>query len=90
MKSLILSGLSAFFIILVLPIIFDLRRMRHRPIVKSGGEMVQDPACQVYLPKAQALRRAAGGEVHYFCSEACVQQFDRATKPVGAKPADES
>lgn len=77
-----------FFIIVAFPIIMDLRRIRRQAVIKSGGEMVQDPVCRVYLPKTQAIRRAAGGEVHYFCSEACVQQFNGAAKPVGAKPMD--
>jgi len=34
----------------------------------DGGELVQDPVCGVYVPKATALR-GPGGE--HFCSEAC-------------------
>ncbi len=34
----------------------------------DGGELVQDPVCGVYVPKATALR-GPGGE--YFCSESC-------------------
>ncbi len=34
----------------------------------NGGELVQDPVCGVYVPKATALRGPRG---EYFCSEAC-------------------
>jgi hypothetical protein len=38
----------------------------------DGGELVQDPQCGVYIPKANALEGPAG--VH-FCSEACRQAY---------------
>lgn len=34
----------------------------------DGGELVQDPSCGVYIPKATALPGPAG---RFFCSEAC-------------------
>lgn len=38
----------------------------------SGGELVQDPHCGVYVPRETALRGADGG---YFCSETCRDAF---------------
>ncbi len=38
-------------------------------------EMVQDPACGVYVPRQQAVRARIKGKVHYFCSDECRQKF---------------
>lgn len=39
----------------------------------DGGELVQDPHCGVYVPKASSLRGA--GE-RYFCSEECRRAYE--------------
>jgi YHS domain-containing protein len=39
-----------------------------RPDRLDGGELVQDPVCGVYVPKATAVR---GPDGHFFCSPAC-------------------
>lgn len=50
--------------------------------------MVQDPACGVYLPRRDAVKRRIKGETHYFCSERCAEDFrkgiakERASKTV--------
>jgi YHS domain-containing protein len=38
---------------------------------KQGGELVRDPNCGMYVPKARALAVAVGPDTHYFCSAAC-------------------
>ena len=38
-------------------------------------EMVQDPNCLTYIPKGSAIRKSVGGETHFFCSQACVDEF---------------
>lgn len=38
----------------------------------SGGELVQDPQCGVYIPRETAVRGTGG---HSFCSEACRDAF---------------
>lgn len=38
-------------------------------------EMVQDPECQVYIPKRDAFTFAHTGTTYYFCSRECMQQF---------------
>ena len=40
-------------------------------------EMVQDPNCLTYIPKGSAIRKSVGGETHFFCSQACVDEFQR-------------
>jgi YHS domain-containing protein len=42
-----------------------------RPDVKQGGELVRDPHCGTFVPKARAIAVSAGRETHYFCSVAC-------------------
>lgn len=39
------------------------------------GEMVQDPNCQAYVPKLQAIEKKVAGEIHFFCSEKCAEEF---------------
>ena len=41
-------------------------------------DLVQDPYCQLYIPKAQALRRSIGGRTYYFCSRECADKFEKA------------
>jgi hypothetical protein len=36
-----------------------------------GGELVRDPQCGTYIPKARALTVGTGAEILYFCSAAC-------------------
>ncbi len=59
------------------------RALGGRPVEKGhykttdlqGEDMVRDPTCNTYIPKDNALRAKAGGEVHYFCSEKCRSVF---------------
>lgn len=37
----------------------------------EGADLVQDPACGMYIPRDTALTARARGETHYFCSEGC-------------------
>ncbi len=39
------------------------------------GEMVRDPVCQTYIPKAIAIRKNINGEIRYFCSDECASKF---------------
>ncbi len=38
---------------------------------KAGGELVRDPHCGTYVPKARAIAASTGSETRYFCSVAC-------------------
>ena len=38
-------------------------------------EMVQDPQCQIYLPRTQAVVVKKKGEDYYFCSNECRDQY---------------
>ncbi|MBN1255064.1 MAG: YHS domain-containing protein [Deltaproteobacteria bacterium] len=43
----------------------------------NAKEMVQDPYCQTYIPKETALKATIGGEVFYFCSRKCLEEFKK-------------
>ena len=38
---------------------------------RIGGELVRDPNCGTYIPKARALVVGAGDGTQYFCSTEC-------------------
>lgn len=44
------------------------------------GEMVQDPVCETYIPKAGAIERKIKGELIYFCSSGCAEAYDKKTR----------
>lgn len=51
---------------------------RHRtpPEKRSEGEiMVRDPQCGTYVPKSLAIKKTIHGELHYFCSDKCAQDY---------------
>ncbi len=41
------------------------------PESKAGGELVRDPECGTYVPKATALAVRFGGDTVHFCSAGC-------------------
>lgn len=44
-----------------------------RPTITD--EMVIDPACQVYIPKREAITAQVRGETVYFCSRECMKKY---------------
>ena len=38
---------------------------------RAGGELVRDPQCGTYVPKARAIVLGTGTDVQYFCSTKC-------------------
>jgi YHS domain-containing protein len=39
--------------------------------------LVQDPVCQTYIPRQDALKAEKDGKVYFFCSEGCLKRFRR-------------
>lgn len=37
--------------------------------------LVQDPVCQTFIPRREALRTEKGGKTYFFCSEGCLKRF---------------
>lgn len=58
---------------------------RSRP--QKQVALVRDPVCGTYLQASRALSSRTGTKVHYFCSEACRQAYDRG---VGRAPHEVS
>jgi YHS domain-containing protein len=51
---------------------------RREPPQEIQDEMVQDPVCQIYLPKRQAISLSGpDGMIRYFCSTRCRDTFIR-------------
>ena len=71
--------LFLFFILyLVLKVLIGfsyLSRQRRKQREEMGGEMVQDPVCETYIPKGRAIEKNAGGQTVYFCSQQCMNAF---------------
>lgn len=42
-----------------------------QPPERLGGELVRDPNCGTYIPKARAIAAGSGVDVKYFCSTEC-------------------
>ena len=38
-------------------------------------EMVQDPNCQTFVPKPEAIRQTIEGREWYFCSRRCAEEY---------------
>jgi len=37
--------------------------------------LVQDPICQTFIPRRDALKTEKGGQTYFFCSEGCLKRF---------------
>ena len=50
-----------------------------RPVAKDREPdvLVQDPVCQTFIPRKEALRAEKDGKVYFFCSEGCLKRFRR-------------
>jgi uncharacterized protein len=38
-------------------------------------ELVQDPYCQTYIPKASAVKKRIAGKDCYFCNSECLKKY---------------
>ena len=50
-----------------------------RPLSKDREPdvLVQDPVCQTFIPRKEALKAEKDGKVYFFCSEGCLKRFMR-------------
>ena len=50
-----------------------------RPLEKNREPdvLVQDPVCQTFIPRREALKVEKDGKVYFFCSEGCLKRFRR-------------
>lgn len=45
----------------------------------SSTVMVQDPNCQTYVPKTEAVRKEIREKEYFFCSEKCAEEYEQKT-----------
>ena len=50
---------------------------QRRRTEESGGEMVQDPVCETYIPRSRAIEKKVSGQTVYFCSQQCMDAFEQ-------------
>ena len=41
----------------------------------ESKDMVEDPNCHVFIPKAEAIRKKIQGKEHFFCGEKCAEEY---------------
>jgi YHS domain-containing protein len=44
---------------------------------REAEELVQDPICQTFIPRKEALKAERDGKDYFFCSEGCLKRFLR-------------
>jgi YHS domain-containing protein len=50
---------------------------RQAPRVPEPDVLVQDPVCQTFIPRQEALKFTKDGHDYFFCSEGCLKRFRR-------------
>ena len=40
-----------------------------------GGDLVKDPVCGTFVSVKSPFTKSTGGNVHHFCSQACLDRF---------------
>ena len=50
---------------------------RQAPKVPEPDVLVQDPVCQTFIPRQEALKLTQNGQEYFFCSEGCLKRFQR-------------
>jgi uncharacterized protein len=50
---------------------------RQAPKVPEPDVLVQDPVCETFIPRQEALKITKDGQEYFFCSEGCLKRFQR-------------
>ena len=50
---------------------------RQAPKMPEPDVLVQDPVCQTFIPRQEALKLTKDGQEYFFCSEGCLKRFQR-------------
>ena len=79
MRQLLFLALIIVLGYLVSQLVFPKRRIRQetgrQAPTSVAEEMVRDPVCELYLPRAEAIRRKVHGREYFFCSPGCLDKF---------------
>ena len=74
-RVLIFLILLRFILRLVFGTAFARRAAPRRVSERAGGELVRDPVCGTYIPKAGAFVIGKGDDAKYFCSIECRDKY---------------
>jgi len=58
---------------------------RQAPRVQQPDVLVQDPVCDTFIPRQEALKLTWDGQEYFFCSEGCLKRFQRRGGPINTK-----
>jgi YHS domain-containing protein len=50
-------------------------KTRNKPDSQVRDVLVEDPVCKSLVPRNQAVRLKHEGQLYYFCSEKCCDEF---------------
>ena len=79
MRPLLFLALTVVLGYLISRLLFPKRRVRQETGRQTPTavteELVRDPVCQLYLPRAEAIRRTVQGREYFFCSPGCLDKF---------------
>jgi YHS domain-containing protein len=50
------------------------------PRAEVMDELVQDPECEIYVPRRSSVKRTISGRVYNFCSVECATRFEERNK----------
>ncbi len=72
-------------IVLTVVVVLAIRAMLASPSRKEEVEpgamdMVEDPNCHTYIPKAEAVRKEIQDKEHFFCGEKCAEEYQTASR----------
>ncbi|MBA2486929.1 MAG: YHS domain-containing protein [Nitrospira sp.] len=78
-RLLLIAGLLVLFYYLLRRVINKINErggvLSRSEVHAQGSQMVQDPVCRVFIPRASAVCEEIGGQTYFFCSTGCAKVF---------------
>ena len=74
-RIIVFATLIFAFVLLIRSFLSTGNQKKRNPAVIA--EMVKDPNCETYIPKEEAIIKVVRGASHYFCSDACAEEFSK-------------
>ena len=71
------------FVLIIIVVFLVVRAMIKSDVEEDETEdasstiMVQDPNCQTYVPKTEAVRKEIREKEYFFCSEKCAEEYEQ-------------
>jgi YHS domain-containing protein len=70
-------GYMAYRVVRRIKEMFTLPGQPQAPKVPQPDVLVQDPVCETFIPRQEALKFTKDGQEYFFCSEGCLKRFQR-------------